>query len=47
MGWGKQPKDIWLSRLKNLATEIVNAQEEVFNVWDITVHFNEEGGDIM
>ncbi len=47
MGWGKQPKDIWLSKLKALVSEIVNGQEEVFNVWDITVHLREDQGDIM
>ena len=47
MGWGKQPKLYWTVKLKNLAMEIIKAQDEVFNVWDINVHLREEGGDIQ
>ena len=37
MGWGKQPKSIWLSSLRTLTSQIISAQEDTFNVWDIKV----------
>lgn len=47
LGWGKQPKDRWTKKLKNLAIEIIKAQDEIFNVWEISVHLREDGGDIQ
>ena len=47
MGWGKQPKAYWTQKLKNLAIEMIKAHDEIFNVWDITVHLRDDGGDIL
>ena len=37
MGWGKQPQSIWLTSLRTLTSQIISAQEDTFNVWDIKV----------
>jgi diacylglycerol kinase family enzyme len=35
LGWGKQPKAVWTTSIPTLALQILNAQEENFNVWQI------------
>ncbi|CDW72988.1 diacylglycerol [Stylonychia lemnae] len=42
-GWGSQPKEIWTKKLKSLAIDILEAIDETFNVWDITVKLRSNG----
>ena len=35
LGWGKQPKEIWTTKIQSLASHIIHATEENFNTWEI------------
>ena len=43
LGWGFSPKYSWAKHINLLAKELLEAQEEHLNLWDISVILKDDG----
>jgi len=46
-GWGRVPSKKMLNNLFYLCTELIEAKEDIFNIWDITLKVRSNDGDIL